>query len=78
MAITEKQKQIISSVIKHAARNYERGAWDIVTECYSKNDIFKIVGRCTTVNGAIKKMAKHLQPQSDQRDEYAHVDWERW
>lgn len=45
---------LIAGVRKYASENYETGkGWDHVVECYSDEELAKLIGKCRTVNGAI-------------------------
>ena len=49
---------LTAAVLDHAAKNYERGGWDIIIEAYDENEIAEMVGGATTVAGAISNVAK--------------------
>lgn len=49
---------LAEAVYDHACENYERGGWDYVVECYDRSELAELVGRATTVHGAISNVAK--------------------
>lgn len=61
--------ELISAVRKHAVRNYEKGGWDYVVECFSDAELEKIIGRCTGTRGAIDKVKAYITPMANYRDD---------
>lgn len=57
MANVNKQFQLYDAVMKHAHTNYERG-WDVIVECFDKQDIFNMLDGCETVERAIEAVKK--------------------
>lgn len=61
-------EQLVKEVKAHALRNYRRG-WDTVVECYSDDDIARIIGGATTLRGAMAKMRAEFLPYLAYSDE---------
>jgi hypothetical protein len=51
------RQALIDAVKAHALRNYERGGWDVIVECWDDAMISAEIGRCTSVEGAIGKLS---------------------
>ena len=56
MEVTERTAKLVAAVKAHAKKNYERGGWDIVVECYSEADIARVMGEAKTVKEAIRNV----------------------
>lgn len=67
---TKTTEELVQHVKAHALRNYERG-WDTVVECYSDEDIAKVIGNATTERGAMAKMRAHYLPYKSYADDIA-------
>lgn len=67
---TKTTAELVKHVKAHALRNYERG-WDTVVECYSDEDIAKVIGSATTERGAMAKMRAHYLPYKSYADDIA-------
>ena len=61
---------LVRYVKQYALDNYENG-WDTVVECYSDEDIAKIIGKATTERGAMAKMRAHYLPYKSYADDIA-------
>jgi len=66
---------LVEAVKAHAIDNYEKDGWDIVVECWADDKIEEIVGRCRTIDGAIRKMRKEVKPVASYRDEIRSTAW---
>lgn len=63
--------QLVEAVKTHAIENYEQG-WDVIVECYEDAEIAELIGRVTTINGAIAKVAPVVELRAEVRaDLYA-------
>ena len=60
--------ELVQHIKAHALRNYEKG-WDTVVECYSDEDIAKVIGNATTKRGAMAKMRTHYLPYKSYADD---------
>ena len=60
--------ELVQHIKAHALRNYEKG-WDTVVECYSDEEIAKIIGNATTERGAMAKMRAHYLPYKSYADD---------
>lgn len=58
---------LVEAVKAHAAKNYERGGWDIVVECYEDSEILNIIGNAATAKDAIKRVAVVVGVHDDYR-----------
>ena len=45
---------LCGEVRKHAVKNYEKGGWDILVECWDDSDIIREIESAQTVREAIK------------------------
>ena len=69
-------KDIIFAVRQFAEKNYGKGGWDILVECWSDEDIHKIVAGNKSANSAIKKVRECLRPIAGVRSEMmAMASW---
>lgn len=59
----------IKAVKDFATEHYGKDGWDIVIETMSDEDIFQIIWRARTDQGAINKMAAHLEAPAAYRAE---------
>ncbi len=50
-------KALVAAVKAHAERCYSKG-WDEVVEAWEDDEIAEVVRRCTTIDGAIRKMSE--------------------
>jgi len=63
------ENKLVLAVRAHAYLNYEKDGWDYVCECYSDEEIEELIGKATTVKGAIKKVLADIKPMADYRAE---------
>ena len=61
------KQELIEGIKAHARKNYEKGGWDYVIECYSDEDIAHEIEGATTLLGAIRKLSKSLKDGNDYR-----------
>ena len=54
--VTTRTAKLVAAVEAHAKKNYERGGWDFVVECYNEADIADVMGEAKTVREAIKNV----------------------
>lgn len=48
---------LVDFVREYAEKHYESGGWDVIVEAWSDEDIAQEIGKATTFDGALKKMA---------------------
>lgn len=62
--------ELIAKVREFACQpeNYENG-WDVVVETYEDDEIAKVIGRVRTVQAALDRMAKGIEPYNERRSE---------
>lgn len=60
--------ELIAKVREYALANYEQG-WDVVVETYEDDEIAKVIGKVRTVQGAVDRMAKAIEPYNERRSE---------
>jgi hypothetical protein len=58
---------LVGAVKSHARRNYTKGGWDYVVECWSDEEIAKAVEGCTTRQGAIRKVGEQVKTMDEVR-----------
>jgi hypothetical protein len=66
--MTEKQKEIVEAVRKHATANYENGGWDYVIECWSDEQILAQAGDMD-LEKTIARIGKILGVVDDRRQD---------
>jgi hypothetical protein len=62
-------KTLVDAVKAHALKNYERGGWDYIIECWDDDDIAEEIGKATTEGGAIRKVGKVANRLGERRAE---------
>lgn len=62
-------REILPLLKAHADKHYEEDGWDVFVECYTDEERLKMIGRCFTLAGAIKKIGKDLKDYDDHRKE---------
>jgi len=67
--------ELVEAVKAHAVDNYESGGWDYLVECYSDAEVEELIGKATTVKGAIKKVAKVMGIKNDYREDIQATAW---
>ena len=50
---------ILEAVKAHAQKHYNEDGWDFIVECYTDKELTELIGKCKTVDAAIKKV-KHI------------------
>lgn len=60
---------VVDGVMEFARRNYEVDGWDYIVECYSDDELTRLIGDCKTVRGAICKVRRHIRPRAQYRAE---------
>ncbi len=53
------QAEMVEAVKRYAEVHYDEG-FDVVVECWDKEDIIESIGRARTVTGAITKVREHV------------------
>lgn len=61
--------ELVAAVRAHAITNYESDGWDYVVECWSDEDLLRVVATCRTARGAIRKVRAEIRPLADMRAE---------
>lgn len=69
------KNELVKAVKAHAVDNYETGGWDYLVECYSDAEVAELIGRATTVKGAIKKVAEVMGIKDDYRKDIQGTAW---
>lgn len=59
--------ELIEAVKSHALAHYTDGGWDVVVECYSDDEVAEVIGKATTVAGALRKFAPLVDVWSDRQ-----------
>jgi hypothetical protein len=50
------KEELVKAVKEYALRNYERGGWDYIIECYMEAELLELIGNARTVQGAIRNV----------------------
>jgi len=58
---------LLNQVKSHATRHYAEDAWDIIVECYTDNELAALIGRASTLEGALRKCRAVIAPIAEQR-----------
>jgi hypothetical protein len=58
--------EMIAAVREYALANYEKG-WDVVVETMSDQDLRQAIGRCGTVQGAIRSVWAEIASYVERR-----------
>ena len=67
---------LLEQVKSHALAHYNEGAWDIIVECYTDNELAALIGRASTLAGALRKCQDVIKPIAERRAEHAlEVAW---
>ena len=53
-------EDLIAAVKTYAVQNYNSDGWDIVVECYDRDELAEIIGDASTVNQAIARVGNHV------------------
>lgn len=59
--------ELVAAVRAHARKNYSKGGWDILVECWDNADIEEAIGNATTEDAAIRACARTLGIMDDYR-----------
>ena len=60
-------KALIEEVKAEALRRYTHGGWDVIVECYTDEMIAKVIGKATTLKGAVRKMHSVVDVYAEQQ-----------
>lgn len=63
---------VVAIVTEHATRNYERGGWDVIVECWSRDDILKAVGRAHSKVRVLKALRDVVSIYADRQADAAN------
>lgn len=61
------KEDLIQQIKRHAEDHYTEGGWDVIVECWDDEQIANQIGRCTTVEGAIKKFKDVVSVYADRQ-----------
>jgi hypothetical protein len=67
--MAETMQEMIAAVRAHALKNYERGGWDFIVECWDDKDLEDAIGGCQSSFAAIRKVRSAIKPLAERRDE---------
>lgn len=59
--------ELVDIVKSHAIRNYDKGGWDVVVECYDDTMIADVIGKARTPKGAIGKFRPLVDVWADRQ-----------
>ena len=59
--------QFLEQLKAHAIAHYNEDAWDVIVECYTDHELAALVGRASTLQGAIRKCLAVTKPIAEQR-----------
>ena len=62
--------ELVEIVRDYAYDHYDKGAWDVVVEALSDEEIRGLIGRSHSRQGAIRKVSQWLAPIHSHRSEY--------
>jgi len=60
-------QELVDAVKAHALAHYEDGGWDVVVECFDDAEIAEVIGKATTVSGALRKFATMVDVWADRQ-----------
>jgi|TARA_Y100000052_G_scaffold27190_1_gene34003 hypothetical protein len=63
--------QFLEQLKAHAIAHYNEDAWDVIVECYTDHELAALVGRASTLQGAIRKCLAVTKPIAERRAEHA-------
>jgi hypothetical protein len=72
---TPTQSEIVAAVREHANKNYNKGGWDIIVECWSDADILEATEGARSINGAIRKVKGAAGIMGERRREIQAEIW---
>jgi hypothetical protein len=61
---------MVGAVKDHAAAHYTEGAWDVVIEAMTDDEIWKVVKNCPKPSDGVRRMERHLSVYADVRAEH--------
>jgi len=61
--------ELLAEIRTYAGKNYNKGGWDVLVECWSDAEILEEIGKANTLRGAIWKLNKTLNFIADYRAE---------
>lgn len=56
---------LVDFIKQYAIHHYEDGGWDVIVECWDDEDIARAIGKATTFDGALKKLADVVSVYAD-------------
>jgi len=64
-------ESVLAALVTHANENYERDGWDVLVECYSRQEILDELTRegITTAEGAIAHFGDILKIHDENRQD---------
>ncbi len=66
---------LVKAVQEHAKENYDKDGWDYIVETYTDEELAKEIGKCTTVEGAIKKIRSIAMLLGERRSDVQGTAW---
>lgn len=60
-------EELVAAVKQYARNNWHKDGWDIISECWSDEEIAEEIKGCRTEDGAIKKVLKTAKLKEEQR-----------
>lgn len=66
---------LVQAVKDHAHRNYNNDGWDYVVETMTDDDIRQAIGKASTIQGAIRKVASLCGLWDERRTEVRSTIW---
>ena len=58
---------LLNQVKSYATQHYAEDAWDIIIECYTDNELAALIGRASTLEGALRKCRAVIAPIAEER-----------
>jgi hypothetical protein len=68
-------QQLIDGVRAHAGKNWNKGGWDILYECWDDQDIGAQIVDGDTLPRAIARIKRHLRDIHEYRREIQSTAW---
>lgn len=67
--------ELITAVKRHAHENYEKDGWDYVVETMTDEDIAELIGKASTVAGALRKVKAVITLLHERREDIQSTIW---
>lgn len=68
--MTNEQIEMLKAVREHAQKNYNKGGWDYIIECYEDDaELLELCGDATTPKQAIAIVKKCVGNWADRRED---------